>query len=234
MKEKKLLPALRAAFPHTLPVLAGFGFLGVTYGILMNVSGFAFWQTALISLTVFAGSMQFVAVNLLLSAFDPLAAFFMTLMINARHLFYGISMLDKYKGLGIKRFYLIFGMCDETFSINCTATPPPSVDRGLFMLSVTALDHFYWVAASTIGGLFGGLIRFKTEGLDFAMTALFVVILTEQLRDKKSRPTALLGLILSALCLVLFGADRFVIPAMVAILLSLSLLKRVLERGEAV
>ena len=234
MKNKKHLKALAAAFPHTLPVLAGFSFLGVTYGILMSVSGFAFWQSTLISLTVFAGSMQFVAVNLLLGAFDPRAAFFMTLMINARHSFYGISMLDNFKGMGKKRFYLIFGMCDETFSINCTATPPKDVDRGAFMLAVTALDHFYWVAATALGGLFGSVIRFNTEGLDFAMTALFVVILTEQLREKSTRWLALLGLALSAVALLVFGADRFVIPAMAAILLSLTFVIKKTERGEAI
>lgn len=233
-KENVIVPALRAAFPHTLPVLAGFGFLGLTYGILMNASGFPFWQTALISLTVFAGSMQFVAVNLLLGAFDPIGAFFMTLMINARHLFYGVSMLDKYKGLGKKRLYLIFGMCDETFSINCAVVPPAGIDRGWFMFFVTALDQFYWVAASTLGGIFGSLIKFSTEGLDFAMTAMFAVILLEQLRNRKNRTSAVLGLLLSAAALLLFGADSFVIPAMAAILIMLTLLRRPIERGEAV
>lgn len=102
--------ALKCAFPHTLPILAGFLFLGITYGIYMNVSGFSFWYPMLMSMTIFAGSMEFVAVNLLLGAFDPLQALVMTLMINARHLFYGISMLDKYRGTGWKKWYLIFGM----------------------------------------------------------------------------------------------------------------------------
>ena len=120
MKSQTLKKAFRAAFPHTIPILAGFWFLGMTYGIYMNVSGFAFWYPMIMSLVIFAGSMEFVAVNMLLGAFQPLQALAMTLMINARHLFYGISMLDKYRGLGWKKIYLIFGMCDESFSINYT------------------------------------------------------------------------------------------------------------------
>lgn len=120
-KNTKYRKALKAAFPYTIPIFAGFWFLGLTYGIYMNVSGFSFWYPCLMSLTIFAGSVEFVAVNMLLGAFDPLQAFAMTLMINARHLFYGISMLDRYKGTGLKKFYLIFGMCDESFSINYTA-----------------------------------------------------------------------------------------------------------------
>ncbi len=125
--------AFLCAFPHTLPIFAGFWFLGLTYGIYMNVSGFPFWYPALMSLTIFAGSVEFVTVNMLLGAFDPLQALALTLMINARHLFYGISMLDRYKGTGWKKIYLIFGMCDESFSINYTARIPEDIDRGWFM-----------------------------------------------------------------------------------------------------
>ena len=128
-KRTILKKALFAAFPNTIPILAGFLFLGMTYGIYMNVSGFSFWYPCLMSLTIFAGSVEFVAVNLLLGAFHPIQALAMTLMLNARHLFYGISMLDRFRGLGLKKIYLIFGMCDETFSINYTAEIPPDVDR---------------------------------------------------------------------------------------------------------
>lgn len=139
----------------------------------------------LMSLAIFAGSVEFVAVNMLLGAFHPLQAFAMTLMINARHLFYGISTLDRYKGTGWKKFYLIFGMCDESFSINYTAEIPETVDRGWFMFFVTLLNHFYWFSGATLGGMFGSLIHFNTEGLDFVMTAMFVVIFMDQwLKDK--------------------------------------------------
>ncbi len=231
MKSQTLKKAFRAAFPHTIPILAGFWFLGMTYGIYMNVSGFAFWYPMIMSLVIFAGSMEFVAVNMLLGAFQPLQALAMTLMINARHLFYGISMLDKYRGLGWKKIYLIFGMCDESFSINYTAEIPEDVDRGWFMFFVTLLNHLYWFCGATLGGLFGSLIHFNTEGLDFVMVAMFVVIFLEQWLKEKNHTSSLLGIVLSLICLAAFGADDFIIPAMLAMLGVLTLLRRPLEKG---
>ena len=183
----------------------------------------------LMSVTIFAGSMEFVAVNLLLGAFSPLQAFAMALMINARHLFYGISMLEKYRGHGWKSFYLIFGMCDESFSINYTADIPQEVDKGWFMFFVTLLNHFYWFFGATLGGLFGSFIHFNTEGLDFVLTAMFVVIFMEQWLKEKNHTSALLGLALSVICLIAFGADSFIIPAMLAVLGVLTLIRRPLE-----
>lgn len=223
--------AFRCAFPYTIPIFAGFWFLGLTYGIYMNVSGFDFWYPMLMSLTIFAGSAEFVAVDLLLGSFDALKALAMTLMINARHLFYGISMLDKYRGTGWKKLYLIFGMCDESFSINYTAEIPKDTDRGWFMLFVTLLNHFYWFFGATLGGLFGSMLHFNTEGLDFVMTAMFVVIFMEQWLKEKRHTSALLGTGLSLLCLLVFGADSFIIPAMFAILFSLTGLRSRLEKG---
>lgn len=223
--------ALKYAFPHTIPILAGFLFLGITYGIYMNVSGFSFWYPMLMSLTVFAGSVEFVTVNLLLGAFNPVQALAVTLMLNARHLFYGISMLDKYRGTGIKKIYLIFGMCDESFSINYTAEIPEDVDRGWFMFFVTLFNHFYWFAGATLGGIFGSLIHFNTNGLDFVMTAMFVVIFMDQWMKEKQHASAVTGLLISLLCLIAFGADNFMIPAMLAILVLLTLLQRQLGKG---
>ncbi len=230
-KIKTLKKAFLCAFPHTIPIFAGFWFLGMTYGIYMNVSGFSFWYPMVMSLTIYAGSIEFVAVNMLLGAFHPLQALAMTLMINARHLFYGISMLDKFRGMGWKKIYLIFGMCDETFSINYTAEIPPDIDRGWFMFFVTLLNHFYWFFGATLGGIFGGLIRFSTEGLDFVVTAMFVVIFLEQWRKEKNHTSALAGLGISLLCLAAFGAESFILPAMAGILLALSLLRKPLEKG---
>lgn len=224
--------ALRCAFPYTIPIFAGFWFLGLTYGIYMNVSGFSFWYPMLMSLTIFAGSVEFVAVNMLLGAFDPVQALVMTLMINARHLFYGISMLDKYRGTGWKKAYLIFGMCDESFSINYTADIPEDVDRSWFMFFVTLLNHFYWFSGATLGGIFGSMIHFSTKGLDFVMTAMFVVIFTEQWLKERRHTSALLGIGLSLLCLLVFGSGSFIIPAMLAILASLTGLRGRLEEGE--
>ncbi|HJC58449.1 MAG TPA: azaleucine resistance protein AzlC [Candidatus Eisenbergiella intestinipullorum] len=228
-RKKTLKKALLAAFPHTIPILAGFLFLGMTYGIYMNVSGFSFWYPCLMSLTIFAGSVEFVAVNLLLGAFHPIQALAMTLMLNARHLFYGISMLDRFRGMGLKKIYLIFGMCDETFSINYTAEIPEDVDRGWFMFFVTLFNHVYWFAGATLGGIFGSFITFNTEGLDFVMTAMFVVIFLEQWLKEKRHESSVLGIVLSVLSLAAFGSDGFLIPAMLSILAVLTLLRKPLE-----
>lgn len=235
MSEKRQVMgrALKAAFPITIPIMAGFLFLGLAYGIYMNVSGFNFLYPMLMSLTVFGGSVEFMAVGWLLGAFEPLNALLLTLMINARHLFYGLSMLERYNIPGLKKYYLIFGMCDESFSINCTADIPAGIDKGWFMFFVTLLNHVYWVAGATMGGLFGSLIHFNTAGLEFVMTALFVVIFLEQWMKEKTHYSSLLGLGLSLICLFLFRGTHFIIPSMCLILGALTLLKEPLERAGA-
>lgn len=221
---QKIRRAFSAAIPHTIPIFAGYVFLGMSYGILMKTSGFPFWYPILTSLVIFAGSMEFMTVSLLLGAFDPIQAISLALMLNARHLFYGVSMLEKYKGTGWKKFYLIFGLTDETFSVNCAIEPPADVDQGWFYFFVTLLDQCYWVLGATLGGISGAFFPFSTEGLDFVMTALFVVIFLEHLCSGKDRTSAWIGLGLSLLALVLFGADGFMIPAMLMILGALMLL----------
>ena len=218
--------------PYTVPIFAGFLFLGMTYGILMHASGFSFWYPMLMSMTIYAGSVEFVAVSLLMGAFHPIQALAMTLMINARHLFYGISMLEKFRGTGWKKPYLIFGMCDESFSINYTANIPQDVDRGWFMFFVTLFNQIYWVTGATLGGLFGALIQFDTKGLEFVMTAMFVVIFLEQWMKEKRHFTAVTGLLVSLICRILFGAENFMIPAMLAILGVLTLCRKSMEEGE--
>ncbi len=223
-----------AAFPHTIPIFAGFWFLGITYGVYMKVSGFSFWYPMLMSLTIFGGSLEFVAVSLLLGAFAPLQTLVVTLMLQARHLFYGIAMLDKFKGTGWKKVYLIFGMCDESFSINCSVEAPEGVDRGWFMFFVTLFNQLYWVTGATLGGVLGSLITFNTEGLDFAMTAMFVVIFLDQWRKEQHHAASLIGLGASLICLLLFGAEGFLLPTMACILALLTLLRRPMEReGES-
>lgn len=221
-KRKHIKQAFLAAFPHTVPILAGFLFLGLSYGIYMNAAGFSFWYPMLMSLLIFAGSMEFVAAGILLGGFHPLQTFLLTVAINARHLFYGLSMLDRYRGHGKKDLYLIFGMCDETFSINYTAEIPEGVDRGWFMTFVTILNHLYWVLGATLGGLLGSILQINTEGIEFVMTAMFIVIFLEQWRKEKNHTSGVLGLGISLLCLLLFGRDHFIIPAMVGILAVLS------------
>lgn len=225
--------AFIAAFPHTIPIFAGFWFLGMAYGIYMNVSGFSFLYTLIMSMFIFAGSMEFVTVSLLLGAFNPLQALLLTLMINARHLFYGISMLDKYRKTGWKKSYLIFGMCDESFSINYTARIPQGIDRSWFMFFVTFLNHIYWVSGALLGCLFGSFIHFNTQGLEFVMTAMFVVIFMEQWLNENSHLSSLIGLGISVGCLIVFGAENFIIPSMLMILGVLTLLRAPLRRREA-
>ncbi len=225
--------AFRAAFPYTIPIFAGFWFLGLTYGIYMNVSGFSFWYPMIMSMTIFGGSLEFVAVSMLLTPYAPVQVFIMTLMIQARHLFYGISMLDKFKGLGWKKVYLIFGMCDESFSINYTAEIPEEVDRGWFYFFVTLLNYSYWFSGATLGGLLGGLIKINMQGLDFVMTAMFTVIFMEQWLKEKHHWSEWIGFGSSIGCLLVFGADNFMIPTMICILLALTTLRKWLEPKEA-
>lgn len=217
--------ALKAAFPYTIPIFAGFWFLGMVYGIYMNVSGFSFLFPLFMSMVIFGGSLEFVTVSMLLATFNPVQTFAMALMIQARHLFYGITMLDKYKGMGAKKFYLIFGLCDESFSINYSTNVPEGVDKGWFFFFVTLLNQLYWVTGSTIGGLLGSLVEFKTNGIEFVMTAMFVVIFLEQLLKEKKHYTAIIGIVSSVACLLIFGADNFMIPTMVAILVLVTVLR---------
>jgi len=224
--------ALKAAFPRTIPIMTGFLFLGIAYGIYMKSSGFPFYYPILTSILIFGGSLEFVAVEMLLSPFAPLASLFMAFLIQARHLFYGLSMLEKYRGMGWKKFYLIFGLCDETFSINCSTEIPEGVDRGWFYFFVTLLDQSYWVLSVSLGALFGSLISFDTEGISFVMTAMFAVIFLEQWLKEKKHASSLIGLGVSCLCLYFFGADSFLLPAMGGILCLLTLLRTPLSRKE--
>lgn len=217
--------AFRAAVPYTLPICVGFLVLGMSYGFLMRSKGFSVVYPMGMSLFIFAGSMEFLTVELLLSAFDPVHAFVLALMVNARHLFYGISMLEKYRNTGLKKFYLIYGMCDESFTINC-AVSPPDVDRGWFMFFVTLLNHIYWVSGATLGALLGYILHFDTKGIEFVMTALFVVMFLNQWKEGKHHSAALAGLGCSALSLLIFGRDNFILPAMALILSYFILVRR--------
>ena len=223
--------AWKAAFPKTIPIMMGFLFLGMSYGLYMKVSGFSFVYPLCMSLVIFGGSLEFVTVTMLLGSFAPLQTFLMALMIQARHLFYGIALLEKYKGTGLKKAYLIFGMCDESFSINCATDVPEDVDKGWFYFFVTILNQFYWVAGATLGGILGSFLTFNTEGLDFVMTAMFVVIFLEQWLKEKKHYTALIGVLVSAGCLLLFGAESFLIPTMVCILFFLTVFRKPIEKA---
>ncbi len=231
-KKYMKMKAFKAALPYTIPICVGFLFLGMSYGFLMRSKGFSFVYPMLMSFFIFAGSMEFITVNLLLSAFNPMYAFFLALLVNARHLFYGISMLGKYKNVGWKKFYLIYGLCDESFTINCTVSPPPDVDRGWFMLFVTLLNQIYWVAGATLGALLGYVIHFDTKGIEFVMTALFVVMFLNQWEETKDHRSALVGLFCSLLCLLVFGSEGFILPAMASIILCFTLARKKMTKKE--
>ena len=217
MKKK----ALKAAFPHTIPVLMGYIFLGMAFGILVSSSGYHYIWAIIMSIFIYAGSMQFVAVGLITGGFDIIGTILITLMVNARHLFYGLSMLTRFSKMGKLKQYMIFSLTDETFSLLCSAKAPEDVDENCFYLFISLLDHFYWILGSAIGGILGSLFTFNTTGIDFAMTALFVVIFINQWKSTTNHRPALIGVFISILCLIVFGADNFIIPSMIAILLIL-------------
>lgn len=222
--------ALAAAFPLTLPILAGFLVLGVAYGILMQSKGYGPLWSAAMSAIAFGGSIQFAAITLLTTPFNPLAAFILSVLVNARHTFYGISVLSKYKGIGKIKPFLIFTLCDETFSIVSSVKAPEHVERRYFYFAISLLNYAYWVAASFLGGLIGSAMTLNTKGLDFVLTALFVVLLLEQLYRAENRLPALIGLVSSCLGLAIAGAESMVIPSMVILLIGLWLIGLLLGR----
>ena len=213
--------SVAAAFPHTVPVLTGFLVLGIAYGMLMQSKGYGAPWALLMSGVAYCGSMQFAAISLLTSAFDPLGAFVMSLLVNARHLFYGVSLLEKYRGIGSAKPVLIYLLWDETCSIISSVEPPEGVRPGNFYLAISVLDYLYWVGGTLLGSLAGQFIRFDTTGLDFALTGLFVVLFIEQVSNPKNRASGVVGLGCSVAALALFGADRLVIPAMILVLAAL-------------
>lgn len=214
----KKTSVFRSAFPVTVPVLTGFLCLGIAYGILMKTKGYGPIWSVLMSAIAFGGSIQFVAITLLTTAFDPIQAFFLSLMVNARHIFYGLALLDKYKGLGKLRAFLIYTLCDETFSLVSVLDVPEGIAPKKFYFWISLLNYLYWIAGSAAGGLLGNFITFDTTGMDFALTALFVVLFMEQWKKRESRPAGIIGLGCAAASLAIFGAEQMVIPAMILIL----------------
>ena len=219
---------IKRALRDTIPVLSGYMVLGMGFGILMHSNGYGVWWSLAMSALIYAGSMQYLAVNLLTTGASLISAAIATLMVNARHIFYGISMVDKYKGTGKKKPYLIFSLTDETYSLVCSGEK----SKNYYML-VSAFNHIYWITGSVIGALLGQIIPFSTEGIDFALTALFVTVFVEQWRSTKDHIPAIVGVFASVLCLVLFGADDFLIPAMLAITAALSALKFIRKGANA-
>ena len=220
-RKNKFASALAVAFPHTIPVLAGFLVLGMAYGMLMLDKGYGPIWSVLMSAVAFCGSMQFVAITLLTTVFQPLEAFLLSFLVNARHLFYGLSMLQKYRGFGWIKAFLIYTLCDETFSIVSCASPPEGIDPKRFYLSISLLDYSYWVIGTLFGGLIGSLVAFNTQGLDFALTALFVVLFIEQMKKPENRIFGVVGVAVALISRVAFGSANMVLPALAGILVIL-------------
>jgi len=222
--------AFTTAFPYTLPVFMGYLFLGIAFGVLLSSKGFHVGWALFMSLTIYAGAMQFVAIGLLIAPFGLLNAFIVTLTVNARHLFYGLSVLEKFKESGKFKPYMIFSLTDETYSLLCAVEPPENVNRKWFMFFIAVLNHSYWVLGSVLGAVAGSLITFDSTGIDFAMTALFIVIFVEQWESTKQHLPALLGVSISIISLLAFGSEHFIIYAMMGILASLLLLHKKMVR----
>lgn len=217
--------SLKAAFPHTIPVLMGYLSIGIVFGWMMAAIGYNAVWAFFMSLTVYAGSGQYLGVELL-SSLAPLAdVAFLTLVINFRHLVYGLSMLEKFKGMGIRKLYMIASLTDETYALLAGVEAPEDVDEKQFYFSVSVLNHLYWIAGSVIGAVAGSLITINTEGIDFAMTALFLVIAVEQWQSYPSHIPAILGAAGTLVALLLVGADNMLIPALLIIVLGLLMLR---------
>ena len=218
MAQHSITRAVRAAFPHTVPILTGYLVLGAAYGLLMQTTGFGAPWVLLMSAVAYCGSMQFVAITLLAGAYDPLQALLMSLMVNARHLFYGVSMLGKYRGIGAVKPLLIYTMSDETFSVVSSVQPPAAVPPSDFYLGVSLRGYFYWFGGALLGYVAGQFITFDTTGLDFALTGLFAVLFIEQLKNPQNRASGVIGLVCTTAALAVFGPDSLVIPAMLLVL----------------
>ena len=219
------MKTVKQAFYKSIPVMAGYIVLGIGFGILLRSAGYGVLWAAAMSLFIYAGSMQYVGVGLLQGGASVLTTIITTVMVNARHLFYSISMVDKYKDAGKYKPYMIFALTDETYSLLSDGNAPAGTDPNLYRMLVSLFNHSYWVTGSIIGSLLGGVLPFSTAGIEFSMTALFAAAFTEQYLTAKDHIPALTGLLCTLVCLVVFGRDRFLIPAMLLITLVLTLLR---------
>lgn len=216
--------AAKAAFPYSVPMIAGFLFLGIAYGIYMKALGFGFLYPTLMALLIYAGSVEFIAAGALIAPFSPISVLLITLMISARQIFYGISMLEKYGiHIGKKRWYLITTLVDESFSLNYMAKIPPHLDKGWYMFFVSLYLHIYWVLGAAMGNLFGTVLPFNLKGVEFSMTALFLVIFAENWLKEKSHESSLLGLGIAFAFLLIIGKEYFLIPTLISIWLILTM-----------
>ena len=224
---------LAAAFPLTIPVLMGYLAIGIAFGLMLQSAGWGVGWAVLMSLTIYAGSGQYLGVSLLAAGAALPQVAFLTLMVNFRHLVYGLSMLEKFRGMGLRKLYMIFSLTDETYALLSSARAPAGVDEHDFFFAVALLDQSYWVLGSVIGSLLGSALGFDTTGVDFAMTALFLVIAVGQWKAAGSHLPALLGGAATLISLLLVGAEDMLLPALGIIVAALTLLRPRLERAPA-
>ena len=209
--------AFRAAFPHTVPVMMGYLFAGMAFGLMYQQCGYSVWWAGLMSLMVYAGSMQYVAVNFFVQPVGLLEVAVMTLAVNIRHIFYGLSFLEEFRQAGAKKPYLIFALTDETYSLVCDGEYPEGEDPYAYWFFISLFDQLYWVLGTLLGGIVAGSFAFDSSGIDFAMTALFVSTFTEQWLTNENHIPAMTGVVVTVLCRLLFGTDIFLIPSMIII-----------------
>ncbi len=225
--------AFRTAFPYTIPVLTGYLFIGLAFGVMFQEKGYNVFWAVFMSIVVYAGSGQYLAVNFFAPGVGFLNVIFMTFMVNVRHIFYGLSLLEKFAKTGKKRPYMIFSLTDETYSLLCTTKIPEGVREDQFLFAIALLDHLYWIAGSAIGAIAGAVIPFNAEGIDFAMTALFIVIFVEQWLAGGKRIPAVIGVVSTIALRLVFGIDNFVLPSMICIMLCLVSGRKYIEKGVA-
>ncbi|KAA9238837.1 MULTISPECIES: AzlC family ABC transporter permease [Aerococcus] len=210
--------ALKFAFPKTIPIMMGYLFLSLSFGLLATSSGIHSWLTILMSLLVYGGSIQFAGINVLLGAYDPFAAFMLAVMVNARHMFYGITMLESYQSLGWKKYYSIFALSDETFSLTASVRVPDHIDKSWVYFLISLLDQLYWIIGTVLGIFLGNFISFSLRGIEFILTALFVSIFVDQWQGSANHRPQILALATGLICLFIFGPNSFLIPAMLIII----------------
>lgn len=228
-KKSKKKSAFLPAFKASLPVMAGYTVLGIGFGIIMQRNGYGWWWCALMSITIYGGSMQYVATSLLTSGASLISTAIITVMVHIRHLFYGIAMVDKYRNTGIKKPYLMFALTDETFSLLCSSNLPAEIDKNRYYFFVSILNQSYWIIGGILGAVIGSSFTFNSKGIEFSMTALFVVIFVEQWEKQKQHLPALTGIVVTAVCLAIFGSDGFIIPTMLLITVCLFAEKRFIK-----
>lgn len=228
MNKKTILYSIKSA----IPVMTGYLVLSIGFGLLLESKGYGWGWALLMSTCIYAGSMQFVAINLLTAGASLITTALMTLMVNIRHLFYGITMLKEYDGTGWKKPYLVFSLTDETYSLVCSPEIPEDIDRKDYFFIVSLVNQLSWIIGSMIGSLLGNIIPFNTNGIDFAMTALFAIIFIEQWEKTKQHLPALTGLIISVVSLIVFGSSNFLIPSMIGITIALFIEKKTLEGSD--